>query len=78
MFEFQRVYTEMFTLYFITITVILTGLFVKYFGNALWFSRKLPGPPALPIIGNALLFINKSPTGRWKLNHNNEILNKFN
>lgn len=53
----------MVVLYFITVFVISILLLVKQFGNALWYSMKLPGPPALPIVGNGLLFLNKTAAG---------------
>lgn len=31
------------------------------------YSLRLPGPIPLPIIGNGLLFFNKSPAGKWTL-----------
>lgn len=31
------------------------------------YSLRLPGPIPLPIIGNGLLFFNKSPAGKWIL-----------
>uniref|UniRef100_A0A182MM45 Cytochrome P450 n=1 Tax=Anopheles culicifacies TaxID=139723 RepID=A0A182MM45_9DIPT len=33
----------------------------QHFGEMLKYAGKLPGPPAYPIIGNGLLFLNKSP-----------------
>lgn len=32
--------------------------------HALWITRKVKGPPSLPIIGSGLLFLGKTPTGR--------------
>lgn len=32
----------------------------------LYLSRKLPGPPALPIIGNALMFVNQTAEGIYR------------
>ncbi|XP_053671197.1 uncharacterized protein LOC128721466 [Anopheles nili] len=34
---------------------------VSNFGGALWHARKIPGPLAYPLVGNGLLFINKTP-----------------
>lgn len=36
--------------------------------HAFWLSLKIDGPPAFPIIGNALLFVNKTPAGMYFLN----------
>lgn len=32
--------------------------------RAFWIARNIDGPPGLPIIGNALLFVNKTPAGK--------------
>lgn len=39
--------------------------------HAFWLSRKINGPQALPFIGNALLFVNKTPAGMIIFNKHN-------
>ena len=50
-------------LLFVLILVII--LFIKEFGNLIYYGSKLPGPKAYPIIGNGLLFINEKPSGNF-------------
>jgi cytochrome P450 family 4 len=49
----------------LTFIVVLIVAFVlwysKKYGDFLALANKLPGPPALPLIGNALMFARKSP-----------------
>lgn len=56
--------------YLCFLIILLISLFASYiiykhnFIRQIQLSGKLPGPPALPIIGNGLLFLNKSAVGR--------------
>lgn len=48
---------------FLTIIVLYIIRFYYDLIHAFWLSIKLNGPPALPIIGNGLLFFNKTSAG---------------
>lgn len=47
--------------FFITLTVAFLVWFYKKYYRSISLANKLPGPPALPILGNALMFLGKSP-----------------
>lgn len=52
----------------ILVTVAVYAL--RYFYDtirAFWIARNIDGPPGLPIIGNALLFVNKTPAGKHSI-----------
>lgn len=52
----------------ILVTTVLFALRYYYDSiHAFWLSLKIDGPPALPILGNALMFINKTPAGMQPL-----------
>jgi len=48
---------------FILFLTALIIYFVKIYSNLVYYGSKLPGPQALPIIGNGLLFQGKTPSG---------------
>lgn len=49
-------------------TIIAYILWFHYeFVHAFYLSLKITGPPALPIIGNGLLFLNNSSAGMIEL-----------
>lgn len=52
-----------------SILLAIIGLyFLRYYYDyirAFLLSLKIDGPPALPIIGNGLLFVNKTPAGLY-------------
>lgn len=48
---------------FLTSLLIGLILFLKKWGHMIYLSMKIPGPPAYPIVGNALMFYNKQPHG---------------
>lgn len=52
----------------ILITTIILYILRHYYNyiRGYFLSRKCDGPPAYPIIGNGLLFYNKSPSGKFK------------
>jgi cytochrome P450 family 4 len=52
--------------------VIVVVWYRKTFYDANTKAMKLPGPPGLPVIGNALLFIGKSPTELLKVLERNQ------
>lgn len=51
----------------IAITVLYFLRFHYYFIRAFLLSLKIEGPPAYPIIGNGLLFLNKNAAGKLYL-----------
>lgn len=46
---------------FVALTVVFFAWFYKKNYRRLVLASKLPGPPAWPIVGNALMFLGKSP-----------------
>lgn len=50
-------------LYILIIVALILVFSFRNLINSFWYSLKIPGPPALPLLGNFLLFINKSPSG---------------
>lgn len=50
---------------FLILIGVLCICLIKMYGRTLYLSTKLPGPAALPILGNALLFLNKKSTGNF-------------
>lgn len=50
--------------YLIVAVVIIFLTACKAYGRKLYWGSKLAGPPALPIIGNALMLANKKPAGK--------------
>ena len=46
---------------FVALTVAFLAWFYKKYYRRLALANKIPGPPALPILGNALMFLGKSP-----------------
>lgn len=54
----------------IAVTVGLALLhFYLHFRRIAQFGNKIPGPPALPIIGNAHMVMNKTHNGKMLKNH---------
>lgn len=45
-------------------TLISIFVYWKYYARMVVLSKKLPGPSALPVIGNGLLFYNKNAVGK--------------
>lgn len=58
----------------VTIVAYLFRFHYEY-GRAFYLSLKMNGPPALPIIGNGLLFINNDSAGMNGLQNIDEHLN---
>lgn len=58
--------SKMFDLVYIILSlfICIIGVFIKLYGRLVYLSLKIPGPPALPIIGNALLLWNKTLPGK--------------
>lgn len=56
---------------------LVIGLFLtkKHF-RQLQLSAKLKGPPGLPLLGNGLELVNKSPIGNFKFHELSETLNR--
>jgi hypothetical protein len=48
---------------FLTFVAIVSALLYKKFARMLTLASKLNGPFALPLLGNGLLFLNKTPPG---------------
>lgn len=51
----------MIVLVLVAVVLVICAVIYQKYANLLEKSRDFPGPPALPIIGNGLLFYNKSP-----------------
>lgn len=54
------------TLILVTVAVYTLRYFYDTI-HAFWIARNINGPPGLPIIGNALLFVNKTPAGKQSI-----------
>lgn len=51
----------------VAVTVAFFAWFYKKYHHRHALANKIPGPPALPILGNALLFLGKSPPELLKI-----------
>lgn len=53
-----------FILWLTVFAAIICWIHLKSFGRRFYLSTKIPGPRALPIIGNGLLFSKKNSAGK--------------
>lgn len=51
----------------VVLIVVFVGWYSKKYHEFITLANKLPGPPALPLLGNALMFIGKSPQDLLKV-----------